>query len=271
MAESNIPSSKEIRRTILEIALSGQTVHIPSAFSIVELVKILHQRFLKYPENNARSEARDYLVLSKGHGVMALYPIIMARGWVQQSDLDDYFKDGSRLPGLCEAVIPGCEANTGSLGQGVGVAVGLALAAKLRRSDQFSVCITGDGELNEGSAFESLSFAGHHRLGNFICIVDLNGFQAMGETSSVIAQDRLDLLFEALGFEVLAINGHDENAIEQALAVVRNTVRTKPLAILAETVKGKGLSFMEKDNTWHYKRLDEASFRAAITELESHS
>lgn len=262
-----IPTSQEIRRTILQIAFSGQTVHIPSAFSIVEIVRTLHEKILDYPENNPHSSERDYLVLSKGHGVMALYPILAARGWLQASDLANYFRDGSPLPGLCESATPGCEANTGSLGQGVGVAVGLALSAKLGSSSQLAVCIVGDGELNEGSAFESLSFAGHHGLANFVCVLDQNGFQAMGETEAVISQVRVNLFFEALGFEVCSLDGHDEQALEQALLSAKKPGRNRPLAIIAKTTKGKGVSFMENQNTWHYTRLDRTTFDSAMSEL----
>ncbi len=267
MKEITIPSARKVRETILEMAYSGQTVHIPSAFSIVEIIRTLHAGFLRYPNNDPTSSDRDYLVLSKGHGVMALYPILEARGWIQKADLESYFQNESRLPGLCEASIPGCEANSGSLGQGVGVAVGLALASKLRESDQFTVCLVGDGEMNEGSTYESLSFAGHQRLTNFVCIVDLNGFQAMGQTSSVISQERMDVFFSSIGFEVQIIDGHDEHALEQALRRAKKPSQTKPLAILAKTVKGKGVSFMENNNSWHYTRLNNETFGAARAEL----
>lgn len=267
MKNLSIPSAKKVREAILEIAHSGQTVHIPSAFSIVEIVRTLHEKLLRYPGNNPNSSDRDYLVLSKGHGVMALYPILEARGWIHQTNLKSYFQDGSLLPGLCEAAIPGCEANSGSLGQGVGVAVGLALASRLRRSDQVTVCIVGDGELNEGSAYESLSFAGHHHLANFVCIVDLNGFQAMGETDSVISQERIDVFFTSLGFDVQVLDGHDEVALERALLQVREPNRFKPLVIIAKTVKGKGVSFMENNNSWHYTRLSDETFGSAMSEL----
>lgn len=267
MTKPSIPTSREIRRMILKMAFSGQTVHIPSAFSIVEIVRTLHEQILDYPDNDPNSPLRDYLVLSKGHGVMALYPILDARGWLRESDLASYFKDGSRLPGLCESETPGCEANTGSLGQGIGVAVGLALAAELSSSTQISVCIVGDGELNEGSAFESLSFAGHHGLSNFVCVLDQNGFQAMGETEAVISQSRIDLFFEALGFEVCTLDGHDETALKNALLSVRRPGRVRPLAIIAKTTKGNGVSFMENQNTWHYTRLDQSTFESAMKEL----
>ena len=267
MTFSSTPSAKEIRLRILEIAFSGQTVHIPSAFSIVEIIRVLHREYLRYPRGQHDSKDRDYLVLSKGHGVMALYPILEARGWIDQHALANYFQDGSQLPGLCEASIPGCEANSGSLGQGVGVAAGLALAIELRGSSQRVFCVVGDGELNEGSTFEALSFVGQRRFRHFALVVDLNGLQAMGATKEVISQDGLDQILRGLGFHVLSVNGHDESALSE---IFRTFVAGKflgPIAILAQTVKGKGVSFMEGQNAWHYKRLNPETMQEATREV----
>lgn len=267
MTFSLTPSSKEIRLRILEIAFSGQTVHIPSAFSIVEIIRVLHLKHLRYPEGRHDSKERDYLVLSKGHGVMALYPILEARGWIEQRELSNYFQDGSQLPGLCEASIPGCEANSGSLGQGVGVAAGLALAIELRGSTQKVFCVVGDGELNEGSAFEALSFIGQRKFLHFALVVDLNGLQAMGATEEVISQDGLDQILRGLGFHVLSVNGHDEGALSEIFRSFVDGEFLAPVAILARTVKGKGVSFMEEQNAWHYKRLDSETMKEATREV----
>jgi len=194
---------------------------------------------------------------------MALYPILEARGWVPSSELDSYFSDGSSLPGLAEAHVPGCEANTGSLGHGAGVAAGLALAAQLNSSGQKTFCLVGDGEMNEGSVFEALSFIGQHRLKDFTVIVDLNGFQAMGSTEEIMSQQSLPGLFEALGFEFTVIDGHNEGEIIRALSRRDSLAPEKPHAVIAKTVKGKGVDFMEGDNSWHYGRLDEESFNLA--------
>ena len=250
------------------MAYVGQSVHVPSAFSIVEIVRVLHESVLQYPNNDPDDPNRDYLVLSKGHGAMALYPILVARGWIEQTSLDNYFSDGSFLPGLTEAYIPGCEANTGSLGQGITVASGLALGAKLRSSDQRVFCIIGDGELNEGSVYESLTFAAHNKLSNLTVILDENRFQAMGKTHDILGSMDVDNFFESLGFTVSRLNGHDESALTRALIRDRNVDdNTKPIAILAETVKGKGVSFMEEVNEWHYLRLSSEEHRRALEEL----
>lgn len=262
-----MPSPTEIRRTILRMAYEGQSVHVPSAFSIVEILQVLHSSVLHYPNNDPHSIDRDFLVLSKGHGVMALYPLLKARGWISDDALAGYFKNGSVLPGLYEASIPGCEANTGSLGQGVGVAAGLALGASLSESSQKVVCISGDGELNEGSALEALAFVGQRKLTNFSLIVDLNGLQAMGKTDDIQSLDGLPLVLKGFGFEVEFIDGHSPQELLEVLMRFRTGQHSGPLAIIARTVKGKGVSFMENKNEWHYGRLDKLTYDAAISEL----
>lgn len=266
MISLGIPSAQEIRRRILEVAFTAQCVHIPSAFSIVEIVRVLHESVLNYPGNDPRSVNRDFFVLSKGHGVMALYPILESRGWIDKSLFDQYFQNGSVLPGLAEAIVPGCEANTGSLGQGLGVAVGLALAIKLKNSDQKVFCLVGDGELNEGSTFEALSFASQHKLSNLNVIVDLNGLQAMGATQDIISQGKLQELLTSLGFHVEEVDGHNQEQLRIAFTKTSED-RSQPRAFVATTVKGKGISFMEKDNSWHYRRLNEELLRISLNEL----
>lgn len=262
-----LPTANQIRRKVLTMAFEGQSVHIPSAFSIVEILHVLHDSILRYPENDPNSHDRDYLVLSKGHGVMALYALIEARGWIANESLATYFKNGSLLPGLYEASIPGCEANTGSLGQGLGVAAGLALGATLSGSQQKVVCVAGDGELNEGSSFEALAFVGQRNLSNFALVVDLNGLQAMGRTDDIQSLHGLPLVLEGLGFEVKSVDGHSEPEMLSALSDFKTGQNSKPLALLASTVKGKGVSFMEDKNEWHYGRLDRATYDSATAEL----
>ncbi len=263
----NIPSAGQIRKRILELAFIGQSVHIPSAYSIVELVRVLHVHQLNYPGNNPSHPDRDFLVLSKGHGVMSLYPLLEARGWIPSSALDSYFSDGSQLPGLCEASIPGCEANTGSLGHGVSVSVGLALSSLLRGTKQKVFCIVGDGEINEGSVWEALMFAGHHKLSNLTVVIDKNNLQAMGETSDVLSVSNLEGALEAFGHRVITVDGHSEEDLKSAYENYEEN-SSSPRVIIATTVKGKGVSFMENDNSWHYRRLDDSTFEAALSEVE---
>jgi len=269
MEFEGLPTAEQIRARILQMAFSAQSVHIPSAFSIVEIVRVLHAAILRYPKNEFDHSERDYFVLSKGHGVMALYPILAARRWISERDIESYFEDGSNLPGLYEAGIPGCEANTGSLGQGLGVAAGLALAIKLRDTSQRVYCLVGDGELNEGSTFEALSYIGHSGFQSFTLIVDLNGLQAMGNTKDIVTQAGMALVLEGLGFHVVNVDGHDQAKLESLFMDAKAKRLDKPLAVLAHTLKGKGVSFMEGNNSWHYGRLDASTLALALNELGS--
>ena len=258
----------ELRKTVLRMAYSGSTVHVGCAFSIIEILAVLYRNHLRYPDNNPNAEMRDYMVLSKGHGVMAQYACLFEKGWLSQADIDNYFKDGSKLKGLSDAHVIGCEVTSGSLGHGLSVGVGMALAAKLNASDQYCYAIVGDGEMNEGTMWEALLFATHRQLDNLVVIVDENGFQAMGTTTDVLDLGNLPRKFEAFGFETLAVDGHNESELEQALIQLKKSKNGKPKAIVAKTVKGKGVSFMEHENIWHYTRLNSDTFAAAMAELE---
>lgn len=251
------------------MAFIGQSVHIPSAFSIVEVVRTLHAQFLNYPDNNPKHKDRDFFVLSKGHGVMALYPILESRGWVPSSDISSYFGPESNLPGLYEASVPGCEANTGSLGQGITVAIGMAKSAVLQNTAQRVFCLVGDGELNEGSAWEALMYGGHHKLKNFVLVIDLNEHQAMGATKDVLAMKNLAGLLTNLGYSAVSVDGHNEDQIYRVIRDHMDSPDHSPLAVIARTVKGNGVSFMENDNSWHYRRLNQENYSAALVEVES--
>jgi transketolase len=261
-------NSLKLRRTVLQMAYAGSTVHIACAFSIIEILAVLYRNHLRYPDNDPQSPARDYLVLSKGHGVMAQYACFLEKGWLSKGDLDRYFSDGSRLKGLSETHVAGCEVTSGSLGHGLSVGVGMALAAKLNKTNQYCYAVVGDGEMNEGAIWEAMLFAKHRALDNLIVIVDENGFQAMGKTAEVMHLGSLKDKFRSFEFETVEVDGHDETALDQALKHLKNK-NGAPKAIIARTVKGKGVSFMERGNLWHYTRLTEETFRSAMAELES--
>lgn len=258
---------RQLRRAVLQMAYAGSTVHIGCAFSIIEILAVLYRHHLRYPGDVPYAAGRDYLVLSKGHGVMAQYACLHEKGWLPTSDLENYFSDGSKLKGLSDAHVTGCEATSGSLGHGLSVAVGMALAAKLDQTGQMCYSVVGDGELNEGSMWEAILFATHFKLDNLVVIVDKNGFQAMGATDDVIALGNVEEKFRAFGFDAVTIDGHDEAAIDAACAELKAARNGRPKAIVATTVKGKGVSFMENNNMWHYTRLTPETYAAALTEL----
>ncbi|MXR37650.1 transketolase [Craterilacuibacter sinensis] len=256
-----------MRRTVLEMAYAGSTVHIGCAFSIIELLTVLYRNYLRYPENNPLAEGRDYLVLSKGHGVMAQYACMRELGWLNDSHIQNYFKDGSELKGLSDSRVAGLEVTSGSLGHGFSVGVGIAMGLQRKGTDQKVYAIVGDGELNEGPIWEGALVAAHHRMDNLMLIVDKNGFQAMGSTDDVLALGDLSAKFASFGFETLEVDGHDEAAIEAAIHQLWANGLGKPKALIARTVKGKGVPFMESDNRWHYTRLNAQTFAKAINAL----
>lgn len=256
-----------MRRTVLEMAYAGSTVHIACAFSIIELVTVLYRNHLRYPDNDPRAEGRDYLVLSKGHGVMAQYACMRELGWLDDSHIQGYFKDGSDLKGLSDSRVPGLEVTSGSLGHGFSVGVGIAMGLQRKGTNQKVYTIVGDGELNEGPIWEGALVAAHHRMDNLMVIVDKNGFQAMGTTDDVLALGDLSAKFSSFGFETLDVEGHDEAAVDAAIRQLWATGAGKPKALIARTVKGKGVPFMESDNRWHYTRLNEQTFAEAIGAL----
>lgn len=256
--------AKVLRKTVLDMAYAGATVHIGCAFSIIELLAVLYRSHLRYPGNDPMAAERDYLVLSKGHGVMAQYACMRELGWLKDEAFTGYFADGSDLKGLSDSRIPGLEVTSGSLGHGFSVGVGMAMGAKLRGTDQKTYALVGDGEINEGPIWEGALFSAHHALKNFMVIVDENGFQAMGRTQEVLDLGSIQAKFESFGFEAVNVDGHDEAAIDRAISQLWTSSSTAPKALIAKTVKGKGVSFMENNNMWHYTRLEPDTYRQAL-------
>ncbi len=254
-----------LRQTVLEMARAGNTVHIGCAFSIIELLAVLYRHHLRYPDNDPRSVERDYLVLSKGHGVMAQYACMRELGWLDdERHIYGYFSDGSELKGLSDSRVAGLEVTSGSLGHGFSVGVGIAMGLQRHGTDQKVYALVGDGEINEGPVWEGMLVAAHHKLDNLMLIVDKNGFQAMGTTDEVLSLGDLSAKFVSFGFETLEIDGHDEPAIDTAIRQLWSKGAGKPKALVARTIKGKGVPFMESDNRWHYTRLNSETFATAI-------
>ncbi len=266
MTNNLIP--KNVRKNILDMAFHGSTVHIGCALCLVEIFIVIYKNHLSYDFYNPEDPNRDFLILSKGHGVMAQYACMKELGWLNDDDLFNYFSDGTELKGLSDSRVRGLEVTSGSLGHGLSVGVGIALGHHINKSQQKTFIIVGDGELNEGSCWEAIQFAGHHKLKNICMIVDKNNFQAMGETAKIINQDNLGQQIESFNFNVIEIDGHDEVVIDETIKQIYSSSNGKPNCIIANTVKGKGISFMENKNDWHYSRLDQSLYEAALLELE---
>jgi len=258
----------DLRRTILRMAYQGSTVHIACSFSLVEILAVLYRHHLKLGAE-PNDPGRDYLILSKGHGVMAQYACMREMGWLSEAQIQTYYSDGTELKGLSDSSVPGLEVNSGSLGHGLAVGAGLAYGALRRGTSQKVYAIVGDGECNEGSIWETLLFAAHFRLTNLLVIVDANGYQAMGRTSEIMNTDSLEEKFAAFGFETRTSDGHDEALLHQTITELIHGPFPGPRALIARTVKGKGVSFMEGTNLWHYSRLSEKTYQEALTELAS--
>lgn len=257
----------DYRRKILQMAYSAQSVHVGCSFSLVEIVHTIYSKFVNIEKLKALHPDRDYVCLSKGHGVMAVYAALNDIGLVKNSEIDNYFADGSNLTGLSDAHVDGVEVSGGSLGLGVTVATGIALSKKLSNSTSKVFCIVGDGEINEGCAWESFLIASHQKLSNLIIVVDANSFQAMGKCQSVLNMEPFKDKFNAFNFEALECDGHSINELTDCFEKLTKSVDPRPKVLIARTVKGKGVSFMEDDNIWHYTRLNSETYEKALREL----
>jgi transketolase len=258
---------KKIRQNILQLAKNGDSVHIACSFSLVEICSLLYSKYLHLTPENINSPQRNLLCLSKGHGVMAVYSCLYELGILEQTYIDNYFKDGSLLKGLSDAHVPGIEVSGGSLGHGVTVSVGLAFAIQRKKENRTVYCIVGDGEINEGSVWESILFAAHWRLDNFILIIDANEYQAMGLSSEILNLEPMLDKFKAFNFETYECNGHSMEELDSIFNKILNSKEKKPKVVIARTIKGYGISFMERDNRWHYTRLNDETFAKAQSEL----
>lgn len=249
------------------MAYRGSAVHIACAFSIIEVLAVLYRKYLRLGKEGPRSPDRDYFALSKGHGVMAQYACLHELCWLSERDIHNYFADGTALKGLSDAHVPGLEVTSGSLGHGLSVAVGLALATKRKGTGQKVFALVGDGECNEGPIWEALLFARQQRLSNLTVIVDANGHQAMGRTRDVVDMGSLAAKLQAFGCETREVNGHDESQLDRVFAELAECPADTPRALVAHTVKGYGVSFMADDNRWHYTRLTRETYERALAEL----
>lgn len=259
---SGVPGNLEVisrtaRRRLLQMHYESGVGHIGGNLSAIDLLLYLYHCELK-PE--------DLFVLSKGHSAGALYIALWTRGILEEAELKTFHGQGVRLSGHPPAHgIPEIPFATGSLGHGVGLAAGAAMGLRLQGKPGRVFCLTSDGEWNEGSNWEALIFAGHHSLDNLTLLVDANGLQGFGTTSDVARISPLAEKFSAFGFETAEVDGHDYGAISSALG--RRS--TRPRAIVAATVKGRGVSFMENRMEWHYLPMTEQQYRRAVSEVSA--
>lgn len=251
------------RKWILKLIHKAGSSHIGSNLSVIDLATVL------YDVINLDSELkpdRDRVIWSKGWAAATAYFFLNDKGIISDDELATYGTPDSKLLGLVERGVRGIEASTGSMGHGLPIGVGMALASQRSDCKYKTYVIMSDGEMNCGTTWESAALASHHHLTNLMVIVDLNGLQAMGQTTDILNMAPLRAKWEAFGWEVREIDGHDHIEIKRALTYP-NLSPLKPVVILAHTLKGKGVPFMEGHNMWHYKNIDEETYKKAMEAL----
>jgi transketolase len=256
--------ARQLRRLVIEVSKRAGVGHIASSLSIVDIMAVL---FTLYLDDEDTPSPRTRFVLSKGHAALALYGALHLTGRLSRADLDRYCADGSPLGVHPEHTVAGIDVSTGSLGQGLAVSAGSALATQIEAGTRRTFCLLSDAELNEGSVWEAVMFAGHRRLGRLTAIVDLNGQQALGRTRDVLdlgSAEDVAAKMSSFGWASVVVDGHDTTALTAALAPHHTNA---PRMVIARTVAGRGVSFMEGQVAWHYLPLSDQQYYLALREL----
>lgn len=260
--------ANQVRQGIVTGVFHAKSGHPGGSLSCADLLTYLYFNEMNVDPQNPTAEDRDRFVLSKGHGAPALYSVLAHMGYLPVKELETLRHIGSCLQGHPDMKrVPGVDMSTGSLGQGVSVACGMALAAKLQKKAYRVYCLLGDGEIEEGQVWEAAMFAGHKKLDNLCLIVDNNGLQIDGKVEDVCSPYPIDEKFKAFGFEVTEIDAHNFEEMEKALDFARGNQDGKPTVIIAKSIKGKGVSFMENVVNWHGVAPNEEQFNNAMKEL----
>ena len=259
--------ASSVRKNILDMALVSKASHIGSALSIVDILSVLYgNKILKFDSSNPKYENRDRLILSKGHACMALYATLAECNFFNKNKLNEYGENNSLLMAHASHKVPGVEFSTGSLGHGLSFGAGLALAGKRKKNKYRVVVINSDGEMNEGSNWEAIMFAAHHSLNNLILVIDYNNLQSFDTIDKTLKLDPLHTKMKAFGWKVISLDGHDHTKLNKTFKEIKKE-KNKPICIIANTIKGKGVSFMENSVMWHYKSLNESTYYDAMKEL----
>ena len=259
-------AAKQIRRVILEQSKRAHVGHIGSALSVADIIAALYGGVLRVSE--PKDPERDRFVLAKGHAMLAVHAALFLKGWLSKEDLNTYCGDGTMLGVHPEYGLRGVDFASGSLGQGLSMAAGAALAARLQQSPRRAFALLSDAECNEGSVWEAVMFAAHQRLSNLIAIVDLNGQQALGYTEEVLSLSPMAARWRAFGWDVHEVDGHNVAALQTTLAGL-HTAAGPPHVLIARTTFGKGVSYMEGQIKWHYWPMSDAEYRQAMQEVEA--
>ncbi len=244
--------SRHLRRQVVRVLEGGGRGHIGTSMSLVEMLRVLYDSVLRYDAQNPKWDGRDRFILSKGHGCIAQYVLLQEKGFFPEEELEKFCRFDGILGGHPDPKVPGIEVSTGALGHGLPIAVGMAVAAKSRGAKHRVITVLGDGECDEGSVWEAAMSAAKHRLDNLTAIVDYNKQQSYGSTYEVLDLEPFAAKWEAFGFAVREVDGHDVAALERIFAALP-FAKDKPSAIICHTIKGKGVAFAENNLKWHHK------------------
>lgn len=259
--------SHRIRTHAVRMTSRGKSSHVGSVLSMADILGVLYSRILNLDPAHPSSPDRDRVILSKGHAGAGIYAALAETGFFEIERLADHYQNGSVFSGhVSHKGVPGVDLSTGSLGHGLGIGAGMALAAKRGKLGWRAFVIMSDGECDEGSVWEAILFAGHHKLSNLVAVVDYNKIQSLAPVAETLALEPFADKWRAFGWGVVEVDGHDHSALEQALSSLP-TVQDRPSVIIAHTVKGKGVSFMENTVLWHYRTAQGQELDDALAEL----
>ena len=268
MSDQSIKLAKKIRLHALEMTSLGGSSHIGSILSIADILSVLYQEILTFNPKKPDLKNRDRFILSKGHSGAGVYAALAEKRFFPISELKKHYSNGSIFSGhVSHKGIPGIDFSTGSLGHGLSVACGFAISAKLNKESHRSFVLLSDGECDEGSNWEAILFASHHKLNNLIAIVDYNKLQSIFSPKKTLNLEPFKTKWESFGWAVKEIDGHNHNDLIKCLTKDRSKTN-KPLCVICHTIKGKGVSFMENNNLWHYRSPQGQEYLDAKKELE---
>ena len=264
----SIDFSKRIRVNVVKMINKGNSSHIGSALGVADIISVLFSKILQLDPQNPKNANRSRFVLSKGHSGAVVYAAMAEVGFFEKDKIMTHYQNGSTFSGHISHVgNPGIELSTGSLGHGLSVCSGMALALKKSDNDARVYCLLSDGECDEGSVWEAAMFAAHHNLDNLIAVVDYNKLQSLGTNLETLNLEPFEAKWESFGWVCIRVDGHDHEALNSAFTSAG--LQSKPTVILADTVKGKGVSFMENSVLWHYRTPNADEFTLALGELEN--
>lgn len=262
----------KIRRHAVQMTHLGRSSHVGAVLSIADILAVLYGKVLRVRPNNPKWEGRDRFILSKGHAGAGVYAVLAECGFFPKSWLKTHYQNGSLLSGhVSHKGIPGVEFSTGSLGHGLSVGAGIAYGAKMDDQDYRTFVLLSDGECDEGSTWEAALFAGHYRLDNLVAIVDYNKIQSLAPVKETLDLEPFEDKWRAFGWETATVDGHDHKQLVEVFKSLPLGKAGKPNCILAHTVKGKGVSFMENTVLWHYRTPQGDEYERALKELEDHA